>query len=591
VASNSIAGQEHFAPDYLADPRLAGMLGPGAPFEVTQRDCEGVPLRCFVNAPRTLVDVYRAAAGHDPNECLVYENERLTFGDVRRQAAALALRLREDHDVRPGDRVAVAMRNLPEFVSIMWAAALLGAILVPLNAWWRGPELERALDEADAKVVFADVERSERLASVGSLHATIGVRSGGSSGVAAVDLADLAAGEVLSPDEYANPEPGDVASILYTSGTTGRPRGVVITHRGTIANVMNMMFMRARDMVLTGRFPSGSGVAPAGLLTTPYFHVGGLASAVGAGLTGVKTVLLRKWDVDEAMRVVERECITGMGGVPIIAREMLEHPRAAALAGQVTSFSVGAASVPPELPRLAQEVLGESVQIFNGYGATETTSGVVSNVGADYVAHPASVGRLNPTTELRIESADGRSLPADEVGELCVRSPQTALGYWQNPEATAESFSDGWFRTGDLGYIDRDGFVYVVDRVKDVIIRGGENVYCAEVEAVLFEHPSVLDVAAVAIPDDAMGERVCAVVVPRAGATPLLDDLRAFAAERLAAFKCPEALFVVDDVPRTATGKIAKPLLRRTVLDSPALLQRCSPTGGPTVGGLRPVDR
>ncbi|MFD1813551.1 class I adenylate-forming enzyme family protein [Rhodococcus gannanensis] len=572
MTANSIAGQEFFACDYASDARIAALVGPGAPFEVVDRECAGVPLRCFANAPRTLVDVYRAAAAHDARDCLVHENERLTFGEVRREAAVVAMHLRRDHGVGPGDRVAVAMRNLPEFVPIMWATALLGAILVPLNAWWRGPELERALEEAEATVVFVDDERLQRLTGVGARGGSrvlVGVRTGARH----LDFADLAAGEVMSPEQFADPDPGDVAFVLYTSGTTGRPKGVVITHRGTIANVMNMMFMRARDMVLTGRLPSGSGGPAAGLLTTPYFHVGGLASAVGAGLTGVTTVLLHKWDVDEAMRLVEREHVTGMGGVPMIAREMLEHPRAAALAGQVTSFSVGAASVPPELPRLAREVLGESVQIFNGYGATETTSGVVSNVGADYEEHPDSVGRLNPTTELRIESADGRLLPPGEVGELSVRSPQTALGYWRNPEATAESFCDGWFRTGDLGSIDEDGFVYVVDRVKDVVIRGGENVYCAEVEAVLFEHSTVLDVAVVAIPDDAMGERVCAVVVPRAGATPVLEELRAFAAERLAAFKCPEALVVAGEVPRTATGKIAKNQLRQMVTDDPGRVE------------------
>jgi acyl-CoA synthetase (AMP-forming)/AMP-acid ligase II len=231
----------------------------------------------------------------------------------------------------------------------------------------------------------------------------------------------------------------------------------------------------------------------------------------------------------------------------------------------VRGFAMGGAPVPPDLPLRAIERLGSNIQILNGYGLTETTSAVVSNVGDEYGMRPDSVGRPNLTADIRVEDPDGRALGFGEIGELCFRSPQVVKCYWNNPEETKAAFVDGWFHSGDLGYIDEDGFVYVVDRLKDVVIRGGENVYCAEVEAVLFEHPSVADVAVIGLPDPALGERVCAVVVPRRGTTIDLGELRAYVGEKLAGFKCPEAIFLTDELPRTATGKTAKAELRSTV--------------------------
>jgi long-chain acyl-CoA synthetase len=260
-----------------------------------------------------------------------------------------------------------------------------------------------------------------------------------------------------------------------------------------------------------------------------------------------------------------RENVTALGGVPATARQILEHPRAPQLRGRVVSCPLGGAAVPPDLPIRAREVLGDSAAIFNGYGSTETTSAVVSCVGEEYAARPGSVGRPNLTADLRIEDAAGQPLAAGQVGELCFRSPQVVKGYWRDQEATKAAFANGWLHTGDLGYIDADGFVYVVDRIKDVVIRGGENVYCAEVEALLFGHPAVADAAVIGVPDHVMGELVGAVVVPR-GASVLLADLRAFATGQLAAFKQPEVLYVVGEIPKTPTGKTDKRRLREQLL-------------------------
>jgi long-chain acyl-CoA synthetase len=274
---------------------------------------------------------------------------------------------------------------------------------------------------------------------------------------------------------------------------------------------------------------------------------------------------MRKWSVAEGLALAKRERVTSLGGVPAIARQILDCPDLPSLNLHVRSMPLGGASVPSDLPRRALEIFGDALQPLNGYGSTETTSAVVTNVGAEYAQHLDSVGRPNLTADIRVEDPARRALETGQVGELCFRSPQVVMGYWNNPEATAAAFIDGWFHTGDLGYVDDDGFVYVVDRLKDVVIRGGENVYSAEVEAVLVEHPGVADVAVVGMAERALGERVCAVVVPRPGHSVDLAGLRAFASERLAAFKCPEALYLLPDLPRTVTGKTAKHELRATL--------------------------
>jgi acyl-CoA synthetase (AMP-forming)/AMP-acid ligase II len=291
-----------------------------------------------------------------------------------------------------------------------------------------------------------------------------------------------------------------------------------------------------------------------------------VASIIGGATFGSKIVLLPKWNVEEALALVEKERVTGLGGVPTMVRQILDFPKLLDYdLSSLRSFPMGGAHVPPDLPLRVVDIFGKGAQILNGYGLTETTSAVVLNVGAEYAARPDSVGRPNLTADIRVEDAAGNLLNAGEIGELCFRSPQVVTGYWNNPAATNASFVEGWFHSGDLGYVDSDGYVHVVDRMKDVVIRGGENVYCAEVESVLFTFPAVADAAVVGVPDDLMGERVCAVVVLRPGEEIDLVSLRARCQTRLAAFKCPEVLHVIDEIPKNATGKTAKHELRRAV--------------------------
>ena len=401
------------------------------------------------------------------------------------------------------------------------------------------------------------------------------MRADGAGSVAGADARfdDLVDGAPLDESAIARLEPDDPVTILYTSGTTGRPKGALGTNRGQIANIWNMAFVAARESLIIDRAPAPAR-QPASLAAQPLFHIGGVASIIGSPIGGSKIVIMRRWDVDEAVRLAAREGLTGFGGVPAIVQQILEYPDLEQLGLDIRTFPMGGAAVPPDLPRRAVERFGDTLQILNGYGLTETSSAVVTNLGVEFVARPDSVGRPNLTADLKVVDADGNALDVGEVGELCFRSPQVVKGYWNDESSTKAVFEDGWFHSGDVGYVDADGFVFVVDRIKDVVIRGGENVYCAEVEAVLHEHPDVAEVAVVGVAEPTLGERVCAVVVARPGREPTLDDLRAFASQRLAGFKCPEALVLRAELPMTATSKIAKNVLRDQLADPAAVVER-----------------
>jgi long-chain acyl-CoA synthetase len=505
-----VLGGSGVAAVYRDDPRLQSLIGPGAPFEVEDVVVDGVPLRDFVRAPRTIVDMFQMGAAHEALVHVVHEDQRLTFGAMRKQARSVARELQASFGVRPGDRVALAMRNLPEFVVSFWGTALVGGIVVPLNAWWTGGELHHALQDADVSVAFVDGERLERV--LGDRRPDdvplVGVRTGGGD----VPFEELVSGPPLDEDQFAQLGRDDPVTLLYTSGTTGRPKGALSTNRAAVANIWNMAFAAARESLLAGR-PPRPVRQPATLSSAPLFHIGGVSSIIAAPMGGTKLVMMRKWDVEVALRHAVEEGITNLGGVPAVARQILEHPGVERLGLDVRTFSMGGAAVPRDLPTRARALFGESIQLLNGYGLTETTSAVVTNVGVEFEARPDSVGRPNLTADVRVVGAEGELLAAGAVGELCFRSPQVVQGYWHDEVATRASFEDGWFHTGDVGYVDDEGFVHVVGRLKDVVIRGGENVYCVEVEDVLQEHPDVATVAVVGVDERAMGERVCAVVV------------------------------------------------------------------------------
>ncbi|MHC1561009.1 class I adenylate-forming enzyme family protein [Actinomycetospora sp. C-140] len=546
-------------------PLLAELTAPGGEFAMVPTVVDGVPMRVHERGPHTLRELYLATPAPDDRVATVYGEEHTTYGEHRRLVAGLAAWLTGELGLRPGDRVAVAMRNVPEWTVAFWAAIVSGLVVVPLNAWWTGDQLAGAVGHADARVIVADPERVAALAGRAGLPPVLAVRGDGSTaGV-------LAWEDVVRPSDDPWPAvdvaPDDVATLIYTSGTTGAPKGVVSTHRNHVANALNVAcFGRANALAAARR---GEPVAvperPGTLLAYPMFHIAGLNGLYGAVLSGATLALMHHWDPDEALRLIATERLTNASGVPSVLRDVVElaveHPVETA---SLTRVAMGGAPIPPSLVRRVATELSGRASAANGYGATETTSAVCANTGADYAAHPDSVGRPVPGTELRIvDPASGAEVPDGDVGELCFRGPQIMRGYWHDREATAAVLHDGWLRSGDLG-LRRDGWVHVVDRAKDVVVRGGENVYCGEVEAALLAQPGVHEAAVVGVPHPRLGEDVAAVLVAAPGTTPDTGALQAALATTLPSFAVPATVLWRDDpLPRTATGKILKDTLRR----------------------------
>ena len=542
------------------------------PFPIVEEIVRGMPMRVYAAPPGTLRDMLISTAQFGDNPFLVYQDERWTFAEHLRIVAGVARHFRDAFGVAKGDRVAIAMRNYPEWVMAFWACQALGAVAVPLNAWWTGPELAYALRDSGAKVLVADGERVERIRpELGglALAAVVAVRADGPwdpvPGILRWEDV-LAASALVTQLPEADIDTDDDATIMYTSGTTGTPKGAIATHRNHCTNFLNTMLGGAVGLALAAE----SGAPPAAprplcaLQAFPFFHIGGLTGLYCYTGFGGKLVLMYKWDTAEAVKLIETEQVTAASMVPTLLRRLLESPGLAdrelsSLAG----IASGGAPVPPDLITRIESDFNRKVSPANGYGLTETTSAVIANSGEMYFEHPDSVGKAVPGTDVRIVDPGGLDAPAGEIGELWVRGPNVVRGYWNSPAATSEAFTDGWFHTGDLGYIDAGGYVYVVDRLKDVVIRGGENVYCAEVENVLFQHPAVFDAAVIGLPDPVLGEQVAAVIQPRPGSGADADDIRAFAAARLAGFKVPTRVVLRDEpLPRNAVGKVLKRELR-----------------------------
>jgi long-chain acyl-CoA synthetase len=553
------------------DDAIGELTKPGSPFEITEAEIGGVAMRAWANAPPALGAVLEGTRKRGDRDFLVYESDRYTFADHLGLVAGFAQWLAGERGVAKGDRVAIGMRNYPEWIIAFWAIQVLGAVAVPLNAWWTAPELRFALEDSDATFAVLDGERYVRTTDdLSELRLpSVVVRHEGDIDGRAVHWADVHAQLDRStrlPDVEISPD--DDATIVYTSGTTGRPKGAVGSHRNHVTNYLNTAFAGAVDHMVAasaGSAPPRSPDAPppCSLMTYPFFHIGGLTTVYTSTGFGVKMVLQYKWDLEEALELIQRERVTALAAVPTVLRQVLESPLLDNYeVSSLGTLSSGGAPVPPDLVDRVDRKFASGVAPSNGYGLTETTSAVTLNRG--YLARPNSVGQPFAVTDVRVVAPDtGDDQPTGTVGELWFRGPTVVQGYWQNPEATAEAFTEGWFHTGDLGHVDDEGYVYVVDRLKDVVIRGGENVYCAEVEAALFEHPAVADVAIIGIPHRELGEEVAAVVQLKDGAGASASDLQEHVAARLAHFKVPaHVVFRAEPLPRTATGKVLKRELR-----------------------------
>ena len=542
----------------------AALTAPGARFEMENVTIRGVPTRVWKNAPPSLPMLARFSRLHGDRLITIFEDERVSYEANFRASAAIAVELRR-RGVGKGDRVALAMVNLPEWVPIFFAITALGAIAVPLNAWWTGPELEYGLADSGACALLCDRARHERIAphlkSLPELKHVI---------VSRAEAGDRLEALIGSPNDWKDlpaidfPEaevlPDDPATIFYTSGTTGKPKGALGTHRNLMTNILSTGFTQARAALRRGEQPAAAPVPKVGLLVIPLFHVTACsASLMGSMVAGNTSIFMRRWDTVEAMEIIQRERVQITGGVPTIAWQILEHPdRAKYDLSSLETISYGGA---PSAPELAKRIYAEFGALpGNGWGMTETMGTVTAHLGEDYLNRPDSAGPPVPVSDLKIVAADGvTELPAGEVGELWARGPQIVIGYWNKPEASAETFIQGWVRTGDLARVDKEGFLTLVDRAKDMIIRGGENIYSIEVENVLYEYPGVVDAALIGIPHHTLGEEPAAVVQLAPGVSATEDDLKAWVKGRLAIFKTPVRIVFLDHpLPRNANGKILK---------------------------------
>ncbi len=553
------------------DEAVAALTGPGGPFEIREVEVRGRPTRVFANTPpslRALFDMLRARPA-DP--FLVYEDEVWTFPEVVAHIDAVANLLVERYGVAPGDRVAIDMRNYPEWIVAFAAIVSIGAVAVSLNAWWTGPEIEYGLIDSGSKVLVADRERIDRVGSSleGQGIRAVVVRSEGPLPPGCDHLGDvLVPGAPMPAVEI---DPDDDATILYTSGTTGHPKGAVSTHRAVLSGLMGFACRGVVEALRQEPPPPDATPAPPTtfVLAVPLFHVTGCVPVLlGAVLGGYKLVMMHKWDAGRALELIEREKVTNFIGVPTMSQDLLSHPDFASRdTSSLKNVGGGGAPMAPDLVRRIEGSFSGHARPQLGYGLTETNGYGPGNVGDDYVRKPSSTGRVVPIMEVKVAGEGGEALGPGQVGEILLTGPMLIRGYWNRPDATAEALGDGWLHTGDLGYLDEEGFLFIVDRAKDMVLRGGENVYCAEVEAAIYEHPAVHEAAVFGLPHERLGEEVVAAVQLRPGAELDLDHMAAFLKERIAGFMVPTRWFLRDEpLPRGATGKILKRQIRDELL-------------------------
>ncbi len=551
----------------------AAVCGPGTMFEITEAEVDGSTSKLFVHAPPSVGALFGLAAMRE-DEFIVYEDERWTMPEVLALAGRIGHLLVETYGVNKGDRIAIAMRNYPDWIAAFVAITSVGAVAVPLNAWWQTDELSYALGDSGSRIVFADEERLGRLLAEGtdghidlSDTTVLVVRSTSEPG------GDAIAVESVLPDEATMPLvevlPDDNVTILYTSGTTGNPKGAVSTHRAVVHALM-CFAARAQVGALCEPDPDADPENPAPvafMLSVPLFHVTGLVPVMlGSFISGARLIITHRWDPERALELIEREGVTNFVGVPTMSWDLLESPSFAERdVSSLRSIGGGGAPMPPELVKRIDENFSKGRPGL-GYGMTETNAYGPQNSGQDFLDHPTSTGRTIPIVDMRVTDAEGNPLPNGETGELWFRGPMLISGYWNRPEATAETIVDGWLRSGDIGSIDDEGFVYVSDRAKDMVLRGGENIYCIEVEAAIYEHPAVYEAAVYGIPDERLGEDLACHVMVKQGHTLEAGELQQFLGERLAKFKVPARVaLVTESLPRNGAGKILKRQLRDEV--------------------------
>jgi long-chain acyl-CoA synthetase len=549
---------------------FAKVTGPGQLFELVDQSVGGIDHRLFANAPPSLGQVFAGARG-DQSTFLVYEDERWMFDETMRHVDALAHALVHTFGITKGDRVGISMRNLPEWIVSFAAILSVGAVSVSLNAWWTEKEVDYAIGDSGLSLLIADperIERAHRAAHSRNIPMVV-VRSDRiepePTGVRRYDEV-VTPGDAMPPVEVG---PDDDATILYTSGTTGFPKGAVSTHRA-VTQALTAFWANAAILSARKKGDDAFGVggsAPCFILIVPLFHVTGCVPVMLTcfGMK-FKLVMMHRWDPETALRLIEAEKVTAFVGVPTQSWDMLESPAFSKYdTSSLATIGGGGAPAPVKLVDRVEKGFTRGRPNI-GYGMTETNAFGPGNIGDDYVTHPTSTGRARTTImDTEIRDGDGQAVPAGKRGEIWMKGPNLIRGYWNKPVETAETIVDGWLASGDLGRIDEEGFLYIEDRAKDMVLRAGENVYCAEVESAIYDHLGVYEAAVFGVPHERLGEEVACVIVRKPDVDLTEDGLRDFLADSLAPFKIPTRIAFADErLPRNPSGKILKRELRES---------------------------
>ena len=540
---------------------VAQLTGSGEAFELVPGKVFGRDCLRFKNAPATLRTLFAEARSEAP--FIVYQDERMDFAETYAAAARVATVLVQDYGIEPGDRVAISMRNYPEWILSFMAVTSIGGIAVAMNALWRPDEMAFGLADSGAKVLIADQERLDRFAAIDSPLdvRVIAVRPEKTEHPNLADLVAAYADVTEMPDQQPGPE--DDATLMYTSGSTGNPKGVASCHVNIVSALMSWELDQTTAIAMLDEPPPEPEHPPATLLAVPLFHAtGSLAVYLASYRHQRKLVSMYKWDPSEAARLIEQEHVTGFIAPAAMTGDLIiEANHSDRDLSSLLSVGGGGAPRAPDQVRNIEQSFAKAMP-GTGWGMTETNAIGTSIGGQDYLDRPASSGRCSAVLELQIVDDDGNECPTLTAGELLVRGTSIFRGYWNRPDANAETFVNGdWMRTGDVAYLDEEGFLFIVDRIKDLVIRGGENIGCGEVEAALLEHPLVYEASVYAVPDERLGEEVGTTLYTE---RELSDgELNEFLSERLAKFKIPTYVWQQQQpLPRTASGKILKRELR-----------------------------
>lgn len=553
----------------LAQRVYAQLTAPGAPFEVVEQTIRGEPRRVYRNAFPNLPALIESARAHGDKPFIVHEGETWSFDRFFAEADALAAQLRE-WGLQPGDRVAVAMRNRPEWAVSVVAAALIGALPAPINSFGLREELSAAIADIEPAVLACDQERLGRLAGDPVLSTCRVVVAGEGPEQPGCLRYGEAVRRTAARIEPPTLEGDDPALLLFTSGATSRAKAVLSSQRAVCQALFNIDFIGAMSAMCSPEAVAAlmkRGLLPTTLTAVPLFHVSGLhAQLLSALRNGRRLVFMPRWDPAHAIELIREQQITQFNGAPSMVMQLLAQPQFddPAQTGTLAGLGFGGAGLPQ---RVIDDVLTRRPNSLSGigFGLTETNGVGSAASGTLFAYKPRSSGLLSPIIEVRTVGVDGSPLPVGEPGEIWLRGVTVMDAYWRNPQATAAALHDGWFRTGDVGYVDEEGFLFIVDRIKDVINRAGEKIAAAEVESCLLLLPEVMEAAVLAVADEHTGEGVAAIVSVREGSQ--LDEaaVRAHVAAHLAAYKVPATVrLLTEALPRNPAGKLLKGQLRDT---------------------------